>query len=400
MERGIPYLIYDDLDNKQLSKDPDEVKRGVPSSYHFCGPPLDPIQQVHVLPVLRAPELDTVLQVGSHQSRVEGWNHFPRPAGHASFDAAQDTVGLLGCECTLLAPVQLFVHQYPQVLFHRAALNHIIPQPVLELRIAPTQVQDPTLGLVEPHEVHTDPLPQLVQVPLDDTLSFWHVSCTTQLGVICKLAEGALDLAVNVIDDNIEQHWSQETQITATCWGLAHAYRALFHTIQNPQGEEKVPGSDDKTTGTVATPIPATGAVATPALATGTAAEPENQPMLLSVVPIHKKKYTRKSAHLVRDEDEPGPSQEQEEEEAETINVVVTTLSLSELREMQKDFCPRVGEHIVTWLLQCWDNRASGLELEGREAKQLGSLSREGGIDKVIGKGAQAPASGGDSCQA
>ncbi|KAK4831008.1 hypothetical protein QYF61_014579 [Mycteria americana] len=35
------------------------------------------------------------------------------------------------------------------------------------------------------------------------------VSCTTQLGVICKLAEGALDLAVNVIDENIEQHWSQ-----------------------------------------------------------------------------------------------------------------------------------------------------------------------------------------------
>ncbi|KAK4811188.1 hypothetical protein QYF61_019819 [Mycteria americana] len=33
------------------------------------------------------------------------------------------------------------------------------------------------------------------------------------------------------------------------------------------------------------------------------------------------------------------------------------------------------------------DNRASSLELEGKEAKQLGSLSREGGIDKAIGKG-------------
>ncbi|KAK4818403.1 hypothetical protein QYF61_012324 [Mycteria americana] len=31
-------------------------------SDHFCGPPLDLLQQVHVFPVLRAPELDTALQ--------------------------------------------------------------------------------------------------------------------------------------------------------------------------------------------------------------------------------------------------------------------------------------------------------------------------------------------------
>ncbi|GAB0208045.1 hypothetical protein GRJ2_003270200 [Grus japonensis] len=57
---------------------------------------------------------------------------------------------------------------------------------------------------------------------------------------------------------------------------------------------------------------------------------------------------------------------------------------------MWKDFSRLPGEHIITWLLRCWDNGASSLELEGREAKQLGSLSREGGIDKAIGKKAQA----------
>ncbi|KAK4810853.1 LOW QUALITY PROTEIN: hypothetical protein QYF61_008825 [Mycteria americana] len=176
-------------------------------SDRFCGPPLDPRQQVHVLLVLRTPELDAILQVGSHQRGVEGQNHLPRPAGHASLYAAQDTVGFLGCERTLPAHVQLFIHQCPQVLLLRAALNHIIPQPVLKPRIAPTQ--DPALGLVEPHEVHTGPLLQLAQVPLDDIPSFWRVNCTTQLGVICKLAEGALDLAVNVIDENIKQYWSQ-----------------------------------------------------------------------------------------------------------------------------------------------------------------------------------------------
>jgi len=46
-------------------------------SDHFCGPPLDLLQQVHVFPVLRAPELDAVLQVGFHQSGVEVQNHLP-----------------------------------------------------------------------------------------------------------------------------------------------------------------------------------------------------------------------------------------------------------------------------------------------------------------------------------
>ncbi|KAK4830254.1 hypothetical protein QYF61_009321 [Mycteria americana] len=177
-------------------------------SDHFRGPPLDLLQQVHVFPVLRAPELDAVLQVGSYQSRVEGQNHLPQPAGHTSFDAAQDTVGLLGCKRTLLAHVQLFIHQYPQVLLCKADLNPFIPQPVLISEVALTQLQDPALGLAEPHEVHMGPLLQLVQVPLDGIPSLRRVTCTTQLGVICKLAEGALNPTVYVIEDT-RQYWSQ-----------------------------------------------------------------------------------------------------------------------------------------------------------------------------------------------
>ncbi|KAK4810468.1 hypothetical protein QYF61_004248 [Mycteria americana] len=194
------------------------------------------------------------------------------------------------------------------------------------------------------------------------------------------------------------------------CWGLAHAYRALFNTIQNPQG------SGDKVTGTAAAPItPATGTAAAPApAATGTAAAPalpvtgtataaapdnsvtstavqtENQPVSVSVAPIHKKKsWKQKSARLEREDEGAGPSQREEDEDEELVNETETTrsLSLSELRDMRKDFSRRPGEHVVTWLLRCWDSGASSLELEGKEAKQLGSLSREGGIDKAIGKG-------------
>jgi len=97
-----------------------------------------------------------------------------------------------------VAHVQLFIHHHPQVLLGRAALNPIIPQLVLILGVALTQVQDFALGLVEPHEVHIGPPLQLVQVTLDDISSFWHVNCTTQLGVIFKLAESALNLAMSL----------------------------------------------------------------------------------------------------------------------------------------------------------------------------------------------------------
>jgi len=46
-------------------------------SDHLGGPPLDPIQQVAVFAVLKAPELDAGLQVGSHQSGVEAGNCLP-----------------------------------------------------------------------------------------------------------------------------------------------------------------------------------------------------------------------------------------------------------------------------------------------------------------------------------
>jgi len=56
-----------------------------------------------VFPVLRAPDLDAGLEVGSPQSRAEGQNHLSRPVGDAAFDAVQDMLFLLGCERTLPA---------------------------------------------------------------------------------------------------------------------------------------------------------------------------------------------------------------------------------------------------------------------------------------------------------
>ena len=54
------------------------------------------------------------------------------------------------------------------------------------------------------------PLLLPVQVLLNAFPSFQGTDCTTQLGVLCKLDEGALDAVVCVTDKDVEEHWSQD----------------------------------------------------------------------------------------------------------------------------------------------------------------------------------------------
>ncbi|KAK4816062.1 hypothetical protein QYF61_011070 [Mycteria americana] len=197
---------------------------------HFCGPPLDPLQQVHVFPVLRAPELDAVLQVGSHQSGGEGQNHLPGPAGHASFDAPQDAIDFLGCECTLPGHVELLINRHPQVLLLRAALNPFPSQPVFVLGIAPIHVQGLELGFVEPREP--------VKVPVDVIPALQCVSHTTQLGVVSKLAEGALSPTVHVAD-RVKQHQSRHLSLlnghqAIDCNSLSATIQPIPYPLSGP----------------------------------------------------------------------------------------------------------------------------------------------------------------------
>lgn len=48
------------------------------------------------------------------------------------------------------------------------------------------------------------PLSKFVWVPLDDCVNF-----STELGVISKLAKNTLNPAVNLIDKDVKDHWSQ-----------------------------------------------------------------------------------------------------------------------------------------------------------------------------------------------
>ena len=59
--------------------------------------------------------------------------------------------------------------------------------------IALTWMQDLALGLVELHEVGISPPLKPVQVSLNHNPFLWCINGTTQLGVVCKLVEGALN---------------------------------------------------------------------------------------------------------------------------------------------------------------------------------------------------------------
>ena len=60
------------------------------------------------------------------------------------------------------------------------------------------------------------PLLQPAQVPLDGFPSFQHIDCTAQPSVICELAESALNAIICVIDENVEEHRSQDQPLRKT----------------------------------------------------------------------------------------------------------------------------------------------------------------------------------------
>ncbi|KAK4821936.1 hypothetical protein QYF61_004940 [Mycteria americana] len=173
-------------------------------------PSLDTLQPLNVSLVVGGPTLNTAFEVRPHQCPVQGHDHCPSPAGHAIPDTSQDAVGLLGHLGTLLAHIQPAVSQHPQVLLCLAAFQPLFPKPVALQGVAVTQVQDPALSLVEPHTIGPSASIQPAQVPLQSLPTLQQINTPTQLGVICKLTEGALDPLVQIIDKDIKQNWAQD----------------------------------------------------------------------------------------------------------------------------------------------------------------------------------------------
>ncbi|RMB88082.1 hypothetical protein DUI87_35539 [Hirundo rustica rustica] len=117
-------------------------------------------------------------------------------------------------------------------------------------------------------------------------------------------------------------------------------------------------------------------------ISTQTVTEAE-QPKPVAVAPVQKKKSKSKSVRIVTDEDVAGPSHPAEETEPE---IITRSLSLGELRDLRREFTHQTNESILTWLLRIWDAAANDTILDGSEARQLGSLSRDVVIDQGIGR--------------
>jgi len=87
--------------------------------------------------------------------------------------------------------------------------------------------------------VHLGSFFKLLQIPLGDIPSIYCICCTTLLSVISKLAEGALNPTISVIDKDVEEHQSQEGPLedTASHWPPpgceAIDHKPLSMTIQS-----------------------------------------------------------------------------------------------------------------------------------------------------------------------
>ncbi|KAK4813420.1 hypothetical protein QYF61_004989 [Mycteria americana] len=160
-------------------------------------PSLDTLQPLNVSLVGRGPKLNTVFEVRPHQGRVQGHDHCPSPAGHAIFDTSQDAIGFLGHLGTLLAHIQAAVNQHSQ-----HCMGLLWPK-------CRTQ-------LVEPHTIGPSPSIQPVQIPLQSLPPLKQINTPTQLGVTCKLTEGALDPLIQIIDKDIKQNWPQHKALGNT----------------------------------------------------------------------------------------------------------------------------------------------------------------------------------------
>ncbi|RMC21373.1 hypothetical protein DUI87_02235 [Hirundo rustica rustica] len=88
-----------------------------------------------------------------------------------------------------------------------------------------------------------------------------------------------------------------------------------------------------------------------------------------------------------------GPSHPAEETEPE---IITRSLSLGELRDLQREFTRQTNESILTWQLRIWDTIANDTILDGSEARATGITVRDVVIDQGSGEPNKLSASGGD----
>ncbi|KAJ7414310.1 hypothetical protein WISP_85052 [Willisornis vidua] len=104
----------------------------------------------------------------------------------------------------------LAINQDPQVPFHGTAFQPPVLQSVRTSRLAPSQVQNLALPLVELHMVGDCPALQFVKVSLQDLPAFEGVNSSSQFCVFCKLTQYPFQSCVEVVYEDVEEHRAQD----------------------------------------------------------------------------------------------------------------------------------------------------------------------------------------------
>ena len=122
---------------------------------HFCGPPLEALQQVHVSAALKTPHLDAVLQVRPHSTEQRG-RITASPCWPPCFGCSTGYRWLSGLRGHIAGSHPASHPPVPSGPFQQGYAQSSHPQLyciVLLMDVASTQVQDPILEFIEPHEV-------------------------------------------------------------------------------------------------------------------------------------------------------------------------------------------------------------------------------------------------------
>lgn len=127
-------------------------------------------------------------------------NHFANPAVHTISDTNQNATDLLGHRGPLLAHVQTAVDHHPQVLLCWGTFRPLPQAYTTAWGCYMTQVLLLPFSPVECHAIGHSPVILPIQILLQSHPTLKQVKTPTQLAVVCRPTDGALNLFINIID--------------------------------------------------------------------------------------------------------------------------------------------------------------------------------------------------------
>ena len=136
----------------------------------------------------------------------------------------------LAFSATPLTHIQLNIIQFLQIFSLHVSCQPLCPKCVVMDGVVLTKVKDLAFCLAEVHTIGLSPAIQPVQIPLQGLPTPRQMDTFSQLDVICKLTEGALNALIQIINKDIEQDRPQYQPLrNTTCDCLPVGFNSIHH---------------------------------------------------------------------------------------------------------------------------------------------------------------------------